>query len=157
MVSAKAIPAPEMPLGFSEALVATKPQLSLALHPNLLHLLWYVLIPNKSPVHSFHFRVCAPGTYIECKLHENWDIVYLIHSYFCCISQCLEQCLKGASLTFTEQINEWEDSHISSQRRIYGHGWILCFHWKTIQNNFQEGYSTPLIKECYYTMNNFYG
>lgn len=111
MVSAKAIPTLEMPLGFSEALVATKSQFSLSLHPNLLHLLWHVLIPNRLPAHNLHFRA-----YMD-------SIWFTLIS--CCIPQCLEQCLKGAWLIFVEQINEREDSHLSSQRRIYGHGWIL--------------------------------
>ena len=45
----------------------------------------------------------------------------------CCIPQCLEHGLKGAWLMSIEQINEWEDSHLFSQRRVYEHGWILHF------------------------------
>ena len=50
----------------------------------------------------------------------------------CCIPQCLEHGLKGAWLISIEQINEWEDSHLFSQRRIYEHGWILYFF--TVRN-----------------------
>ena len=150
-----AIPTLEMPLGFSESLVATKSQFSLCLHPNLLHSLPGVLIPNILPVPNLHFRVCAPWIYRKFKFHENRDFVWLT-LIFCCIP--VSRTWPKRSLINIYWTNKWmgRQSSLPPEKNLWTWMDSVFFHCKELQRNYQKGYSTPLKQECCQTMNNPY-